>query len=670
MEWQTSALLRGAPRAKQAAPGGREIRTWLRRRYDLFLADLARGTFFLPIIAAALWALTHPYQGIVGDASVYIGRALADLDPEGLGRDLLFAHDGQSQFSLYPRLVRILVSAWGTDRAALALVLSSTALWIAALAVLARRFVTWQRVWIILAIVAVLPVNYGAPQRFGFSEMLAVPRPMAEALVLLALAAFLECRTLAAFGVLALATLFHPLMALAGWAALGLALALEDRRWWIAGAIGVVALALGAWLGVPLLDRLPEAMAPDLKAFAAGRSPLLFPTHWPLEFLGPIFAQAASIAVAASLWLGRQRRLMIAAIVVGIFGIGVQALFGDILSSLLVIQVQFWRMAWLSAVIGGFALALCAFELWTRGAVERVVLALLAMTWMASDAPVAAGFLAAIAMVLHFTKDRLNWPISTLSVRLIWTVTCLLALYANANYFAAYAQFLAQVPADSAQGFSYLWNKRYAAFPIGALVLALMLPERRSGLIWACRATAALALAVAAAVFWDCRTPFQHVVDKGVHPPELLRVIAAQPGEVLWIGGLGEAWYLTGRPQWASRQQGVANVFSRELTTAWRERMMFLRDEGLAERGALNSVFIPSSADLPHVSAAGMAHLCARADAPAWVVAPLDSGTNPLADRGGEIWHAPQPVFKMTDEGNAYAWHRIADFLILPCKAP
>jgi hypothetical protein len=628
------------------------------------------GTIFLPVIAAALWALTHPYQGIVGDASVYVGRALADLDPEGLGRDLLFAHDGQSQFSLYPRLVRTLVTFWGTDRAALTLVLSSIALWIGALAVLARRFVTWQRVWIIVAIVAVLPVNYGAPLRFGFSEMLAVPRPMAEALVLLALAAFLTSRNLLTFAILALATLVHPLMALAGWAAVGLALALEDRRWWIAGAMGVIALALAAWLGVPLLDRLFEAMAPDLKAFAASRSPLLFPTHWPHEFLGPIFAQAASIAIAASLWHGRHRRLLIAAISVGLLGIAVQALFGDLLSSLLVIQAQFWRTAWLMAAIGGFALALCTFELWTRGPVERVVLAFLAMTWMAGDLPIAAGSLAAIALLLHFTRDRLNWPMTSLSVRLIWTVTCLLALYANANYFLAYAQFLPQVPAESGQGFSYVWNKRYIAFPIGALVLALMLRERRSGLIWACRATAALVLAVAAAVFWDGRTPFQHVVDEGVHPPELMRAIAARPGDVLWIGGLGEAWLLTGRPQWASRQQGVANVFSRELTTAWRERMTFLRDEGLAERDVFGSELIASSADLPHLSTAGMARLCARADAPAWVVAPLESGANPLADRTGEIWHAPQPMFKMTDEGDAYAWHRIVDFLVLPCRAP
>jgi hypothetical protein len=665
MDTNSPILTRETPYQETAASG--KTRLWfLHARSELAYA-WSHGIVFLPIIACALWALTHAYHGIVGDATIYIGRALADLDPQGLGRDLLFTHDGQSQFSLYPRLVKRLVAAWGTNGASLCLVVSATCLWIAALSVFARRFVSWQHVWIIVAFVAVLPNNYGSPQHFTFSEMMANPRPLAEALVLFGLAALIGGRTFLTFLGLLAATLVHPLMALAGWTAVGLALCLQDRRWWIAAGAGIFALALGTILGVPPLDRLILAIDPDVKALAMGRAALLFPTHWPLAFLGPIIAQMATIAIAASLVRGRQRYLLLAIMVVGIGGITIQILFGDILSSMLVIQAQFWRMAWLTGAIGSFALALCSLKLWEQATIGRVVLAFVAMTWLASDEPFAAASLGSAALILHFTKDRFAWQVSKLSVWAIWTCACLFALVVNVYYFSGYAGFVAQIPADASEAFGYFWNKRYIAFPIGIFILALMLPQAGTRFIWLCRGVTALILVTIAIHFWDDRRPMVRLIDSNIHPPELMNAIANKPGEVLWIGGAAEAWYLTGRPQWASPQQGVASIFSRDLTLEWRERIMFLRNEKLVEQNVLSSAPLPSSAGLPHVSEAGLTHLCGRPDAPAWVIAPSEMGENPLPGRKAQVWHLPQPTFRLTDDGETYAWHKTTAFLIYPC---
>ena len=635
---------------------------WLRREHD---------TAFLPLVAIALWALAHPYEGIVGDATLYIGRTLADLDPQGLGRDLFFAHDEQSRFSLYPRLVKAAVTMLGTDRGAMALTLASTALWISALALLARRFVGQPAVWLIVAFVAVLPVNYGAPQRFGFAEMFAVPRPMAEAFVLFAGASFVRGRTMAAFALLSVAAVVHPLMALACVMAIGLALAFEDRRWWILAAVGGVTVAVGALLHLPVLDRLLEPMDADLKALASNRSPLLFPTLWPAAFLAPIIAQMVSIAVAASLSQDRRRLWLLAAMMVGPIGILVQALFGDILSSLLVIQVQVWRMAWLTAAMGSFALALCTLELIKRDGRARITLAFLATAWLAScgSDPLATFCLAAIALILHFGRERFPWSPSPFAVRVVWATAGLVALYANLNYLIGFTQFLAQMPPESTQGFGFFLNQRYIAFWICALLLALMLPRKPSRFLFAGRCAAGVLLAVAAARFWDDRTPFQHLVDANIHPPELTQKIADRPGEVLWVGGLGEAWYLTGRPQWASPQQGVATVFSRDLALAWRERIAFLRDEGLADQNVLSALRTPSAAESAHLSDAGLTHLCQRLDAPAWIIAALEVGTEPPAGWPAARWHLPRPIFKITDEGQTYAWHRFDDFLVLSCPS-
>jgi|GEM_PF-4136759 len=71
----------------------------------------AAGDFWpLPLIAFLVFALGRPYRGIFQDPQIYIGRAVADLDPSGVGRDLMFVHDGQFGFSLFPFVVRAMVA--------------------------------------------------------------------------------------------------------------------------------------------------------------------------------------------------------------------------------------------------------------------------------------------------------------------------------------------------------------------------------------------------------------------------------------------------------------------------------------------------------------------------------------------------------------------------------
>ncbi len=631
------------------------------------LAERPAGLIFLPLIAVALWASTHSYPGIVGDASIYIGRALADLDPAGVGRDMMFVHDGQSRFSVFPLMLDHLVASLGPARTGMLLALLSMTAWVAALAAFAGRYVAKPFIAIVIIFVAVLPISYGAPLRFGFSEVLAVPRPFAEAFVLAALAALAGGRTRLGFCCLLAASLIHPLVALAGWGVFALVLSIEDRRW-CAGFVGAALLAVaGAAVGVPLLHRLFMAMDPVLKAFAESRSPHLFPTLWPIGFLGPILAEAASLVIAASLVAGRRRSILIAAIFASLGGVAAQALLGDELSLLLVVQAQLWRMAWLMAALGAAALAFGALELWTRGPRGHITLALLAMTWLSTETPECTVLLACSALGVHFAGRRL--PMTWAGAALLWGFVGLVALAINVHYFIGYAGFMAAIPADAPHAIVYFWARRYVAFPILGMVLLLAFSGQPSRLISVATALTALLLTFAALRFWDGRGPFQKMIDAGRHPAALTALIAARPGEILWIDGLTEAWYLAGRPQWASPQQGVSSVFSPALAREWHARMRFLVDEGLADKNSLSVFKIPSAADLPKLTRANVAHLCARPHAPAWIVAPIYKDTIIPPGLAAHEWHPAVPNFKMTEEPRFYAWHRITAYAILACAA-
>ncbi len=631
------------------------------------LAEQPAGLIFFPFIAAALWGLTHSYPGILGDAAIYVGRALADLDPNGVGRDMMFTHDRQSHFSIFPFLLDHLVASLGTARTDLFLALLSMAVWMAAVAGFASRYVPKPFIALVVIFVAVLPTSYGAPQRFGFSEVLAEPRPFAEALVLAALAGLAGGRTWLGFFCLFIASLVHPLMALAGWGVFAIVLGREDWRW-VALFVGATLVALAAAVaGVPLLHRLFVVMAPDLKAFAESRSPHLFPTLWSIEFLGPVLAQMASLVIAASLVDGRRRLILLAVIPVGLGGIALQAFFGDHLSLLLVIQAQLWRTAWLMAALGAVALAFCALELRRDGPRGHVVLALLALAWLASETPGGAGLLVSLALAVHFTARRIDLPLTWMTASILWGIACLLALVFNVHYLIGYSDFMARIPPDAPHAVSYFWVRRYIDFPLLGLLLLLAFARRPSRMAGAALAIMALLLATAAVWFWDARGGFQKMVDSARHLPELTRILSGRPGEILWVDGLGEAWYLAGRPQWASEQQGVSSVFSAELARKWHARMEFLVRERLVEKNALSPFRTPTSAELPRLTKENVAHLCARPDAPAWIVAPVYKDTIIPPGLAAHEWRLPQPNFRMTEEPDFYAWHRIDAYAILPC---
>jgi hypothetical protein len=631
------------------------------------LAERPFGFACLTLLGLALWVLMHGYPGILGDANLYIGRALADLDPSGVGRDMVFVHDGQSRFSIFPLLLDHLVAWLGTDRTGLLLAILAMVAWIAALAIFANRYVAKPFVPLILIFVALLPTSYGAPQRFIYAEVIAVPRPFAEALVLLALALLIRKRTGAGFAALILATLFHPIMALAGWAVFAFVLSVEHRRWALVFAGAGVLLLLGAFLGLPVLHRLVTVIDPRLKALALSRSPHLFPSLWPSRYLGFVIAEAASLLVAATFFAGRARLILIGASAVGIVGILAQIVFGDFLSLLLVIQAQLWRSAWLTAALGAAALGLCAVTLWTRGPRAQIVLALLAAAWLSGDMPESAALAGGAALILHFAGDRLGLPTARIIAICLWVFTFLLAATLSLNYLRGYAGFVAHMPREMPHGIGFLWTKRYLALFILALILPLAFSRRATALISVGLAVAALCLCVLAARSWDGRDPLQKQIDSAEHPAALAQAIASRPGEILWIEGLAEAWYLTGRPQWASPQQGVSSIFSAALARLWHARMQFLIDHNLADKKAMVTGQIPSAAELPQVTAANRAALCARADAPAWIVAPFGPDNIIPPGLAAHEWRLPQPSFKMTEETDGYGWHRIDGYAVIAC---
>ncbi len=649
----------------QSPPGRQPPLVGMRYLFTLPFRISGQNSWTIPLIALSIFLLSRPYQGILQDAYVYIGRALADLDPNGVGRDLMFVHDGQFGFSVFRFAAKALVAFWGPALAAKALAITAVLAWFCAATAFARPLVTGGAVWVLLIFTAVLPASYGAPYTLGFAEPLAIPRPFSEAFVLVSFAALARGHSGLSICCLIAAGIIHPIMALPGLGVFVIVRGVENRRWFFIGILGLAALFLGGAYGLPIVDRLFAHTDPSLRSLLyEARSFFLFPSRWSIESFSPPIVQAATIAIAAHLQQGRIRRIFSAIILVGFCGLAASIIFGDWLSSLLIVQAQLWRTAWPLSAAGAMALGVCALKLWPRGPGSRIVLALLVLAWSFITQIEVAASAAILALYLYFGEKRFEALLKARFVPGIWVFTLAVSAVWQFRVFAYPWHFAIDAPAGYGTPLYFLM-KYLLPLPICSLAayFVIVKPQIYPGF----KTGIALLLGAVAVLVWDHRSPGQRMLETSRPPAEIVKLINRQQGEVLWIDGMDEAWFMLGRPQWASPLQGIPIIFSHALANKWQSRTQALMSMRLADQKTFSPWSEPKSADRPELSLASVKQLCARNDAPAWIVAPIYHGKEPPAGIEMTLWRLPEGQFRLTKGDGEYVLEKIDAYGFISC---
>ena len=284
-----------------------------------------RLTFLLLGLALfCAYLVLHPYRGIHGDALIYVTRAWAP--PAILRDDMLFAHEQQTNFTLYGVVLRMLLSVMPVADAARAMSLAGAAFWFCGLVCFAHAVTRAAR----LPSRARSPCARSSSSRrsairrvlpFAAGEVLAVPRPFSEAFVLMSFAALLHGRI--ALGVLALvvATLFHPLIALAGASVACVWAALADRRLWLAGLIACVVALAAASRAFRCSPTCWRPSTPTGLRFCARARPISSCRKRRFSFWTDLVLRAVILAIAAHVCEpGRLRAFLVAVLVAGAGG--------------------------------------------------------------------------------------------------------------------------------------------------------------------------------------------------------------------------------------------------------------------------------------------------------------------------------------------------------------
>jgi len=612
-------------------------------------------TLWLGVSIPCVWYLTHPYMGMVHDSVIYVGRALANLHPATIGTQLSYVHDGQSKFSLFPLVMTWAVQALGPGTAALLTTALGLALWLGAATFLFSRLLKGSALAAALLFLCVMPSVYGGDGVFRWAEPFATPRIFAEAGSLLAIGLFLDHKRIAAFFCLGLAALLHPIMALPAIGLVILLLCLEDRRWLAVPALAIAGVAAAVLLHIPLAERLVTFPDPAWMKAIMEVTPFLYPLQWRVSDWSILVCQLVTAGFVVTYCSGTARRLAAAAVLTA-----ASILVAALLPSLLVLQMQIWRTAWLLSVLVIGLLPLLAAALWSRGQAGRLASIFMILAWSQANEPAAALPLLAVAAVLAGGKPGASLP------RLIsvggWACAVVLTLYlavVRAGTFWLVLKVLAPgmgfaLPVLLSTGVLFM----VCATPGLALSVGWR-PQALPGSSFAGPALAVL-LVMLALIFWDSRASISRFLETDTGKPPLSTII--ESGQVEWLNDRGNSWLVTGHPEWWGHIQGAGVIFDRDLAVEWDRRYHKLLDVGL--RAPID----PVRGQTPHASAVvtlgQLWQVCLRG--PDWFVA-LKAQTAPDAVAAAtRQWQAPADDYILNDRGDK--WIAVRDYVIFNCR--
>jgi hypothetical protein len=556
------------------------------------------------LLALFVFLLTRPYVGIQHDARLYIGYALAKIDPNGIGQDLLFVADGQSSFSVFPEFLRAVVEAVGPSNAAMSVAFAGLLLWYMVLLRLVRHVLpsSWSATGksAALTLSVALPAFYGATGVFRFSEPYATPRIFAEALVLLSLDMVLLRRTMAWIP-LAVGFAIHPIMSLPGLGVLAWLLlpSTRIRVWSVASAIilaaGVTLWAATAPAGIPGLSRFDA----DWLSVLNFKRALVFVRFWSSEDFARTIHHAIVVILALPLVNGRTREVFVGTICLSFAAVLVTWIGADLGSLVLVAQVQPWRVSWLLALFAVVCMPLIIHNAWnpaksSEGDVQagrsmrKAACFLLLLVWLTVEVNSRTVLLTLAAVFLWYAPDqlpRIKLPSNGLTT--IGLVSATLAVVVLGAHVLVATKVAWTSPDHSMR---YSWSFALSTGIPVALIVSLsawFVVHEAEASLSRLRHTIALCACLMTLLAFDSRTKYQKYVEKSLdrYIRSNERLIPANGVPLVWPFGDLEPWAFAGSPSWGTGTQGIPAVFSRELAITWFNRWQFLVANGMAPAG-------------------------------------------------------------------------------------
>jgi len=600
-----------------------------------------RLRWFGILLSISAWMLlAHPYEGVRHDGTLYFGQSLLHSRVPVLAHDVFFAGGSQDRYSVFAHLMGPLYAVAGQTVTHMAVLLTGwLSMGAAVFALLTRLEPSGATRWWGLLAFAVMSPIYGGGWVFGYNEAFVTARSFAEPLLLWSLVALLSGRRMIAAGLQGLATLFHPLMSLPIMAVSWAYLAQTDRRLlWLLAAVPAVLLAGAA--DVPPLNGLLKTYDPYWWALVSTNNHQVLLSNWKLEDLLTIVLDLAVLLCVARLRAPDGWTRLLLAIVGATIGLmALAALGADLLHSVLLTQLQLWRVHWIAHLVAMALAPWLAYRLWAMAGLWRVSACALLLALLNSHIGTDHGLAALLLWAFASLAARYVKGISQTTTRLacVAVLLCVLALSAYQLDSLLTQQAWQQPTADWSAGFV-----TFASFPTVAMLgfggLMFLAGKPRVG-VWLAMALSTLLLCTSWAS-WDQRPDMAVAVDSLSPLPHPFAEHLPPLANVYWPNQLAPVWGLLERPSHYSSQQGAGLLFNRDTALIFGPRKETYRlineDYERCRNGSLLSKDHEGllRCDLPTQDR--LVTLCQQPDRPDFLVLPGQLSIAPLAS-----WRPP-----------------------------
>lgn len=540
-------------------------------------------------VAIAWWLLTRPYQGIWHDGLLYTAQALKHLYPERYGHDIFFLFGSQDDFTIFSFFHSWLIDLLGIDHAFLLLTVIGGAIWLYALLVLLRRWLSGIPLIATLILVLSSDAHYAGFDLFLYGEGFATPRVFAEGLVLLSIPLWLDRERLKAVFIVAAAALLHPLIALAGigimcWSALCHYVKRPILFWWVVFGAGLLGLQLLVWSGIsPYLD-------PLWRQLVELRSPFIFPHLWNLTNWLRLALDAMLLWMATRYVREEPGRL--AGVVLPVLVLAILwALAAGVMGVQLAVAAQLPRVQWLAHLLAlALTVPLC-LHLWRSGGPYDRYLAVGVASSLIFPLNFGGGVLPVAYGLYRWAGYRLGGRPIPRGLHLLLLITVPLMGVALWLFQFGSKLVMAQMSGNNPVWLIVMKQAPVAmGLSLGLYVALKRLKWEQAGL-W----LYGLSLLAVGILNWDVRKPWgiyeQAARSEAIAPVKEIipehavvywekGVFVNPDGGMQFGGGVAETWLWLNRAHYASHIQAAGNVFYRQTALEISRRIAHIRRWG------------------------------------------------------------------------------------------
>jgi hypothetical protein len=348
------------------------------------IAQRATGSAALALLPVALWCLTHRYRGLAGDAELYAVQALSRTNA-GLAHDVFLSNASQDRYTIFSPIYAFFIKRLGLQEAAISLlVLFKVCFYVSAWA-FSRKLFDARTALLTIALLIVVPIEYGAFHVFRVAEDMLTARSMAEALAMMGLCFHVYGWKNAGLAVAAFAVSIHALMALP-MVLLLLSLRMSTRASLLAALAAIAAalcMAAAAAMARQWTSGLLRVMDPNWLDMVRERSQFAFLQLWRLSDwesnARPFFSLALGMLVVRD---RRVRTLCAAAMIVGAVGLAIAFVAGVVGPAAVLLQGQAWRWTWVTGLASVLMLAPTVLLVWRSERCGPLCAALLLVGWL------------------------------------------------------------------------------------------------------------------------------------------------------------------------------------------------------------------------------------------------------------------------------------------------